>query len=260
MNSLKVLFIGNSFSEDTVTLAPYISKALGIENIFFANLYIGGCSIRMHHEHITEDSPLYTYRINEGEEWISSPEYKISDAIKSQNWDYIIIQHGTNDKSRYTSPESYDMLTPLVKKIKEIATPETKIGFNLTWMGESTRQHHEIISYDGDIGAMRSKLEEVTEEVICKNPLIDLLIPTGTAIENARTSKIGLLTRDCYHLSMDKGRYIAALTFIAKVSGECIDNISWAPAKVDAYAKAVAIESAKNALASPLKITRSNLI
>ena len=127
-------------------------------------------------------------------------------------------------------------------------------------MGEHTSQHHEIVSYEGNIALMRKKLIEVTQAVVTSNPLIDLLVPTGTAIENARTSQIGLLTRDCYHLSIDKGRYIAALTFIAAITGLSIDAVSWAPKGVDEYALRIAIESANNAIKAPFEITQSKIV
>jgi hypothetical protein len=106
---------------------------------------------------------------------------------------------------------------------------------------------------------MREKLIEVTKEMVLSNPKVDLLIPTGTAIENARTSHIGLLTRDRYHLSMDKGRYIAALALISTVSGIDAANVDWMPQGVDEYARSVAIESVRNAQLSPLTETQSKL-
>ena len=254
-----VLVVGNSFSTDTMEHAANIALALGIPKLHFGTLYLGGCSIGMHYAHAIENLPAYVYYTNDGNGWEETPDYRIEDAVKSADWDWIVIQHGTHGESRYTSVESYEKLTPLIQYIKERAPAHTKIAFNLTWMGESTRQHHEILSYGGDIAAMRAKLEEVTKQVILTNPLVDRLIPTGTAIENARTSQIGLLTRDCYHLSMDKGRYIAALTFLACITERCIDAIDWAPQGVDPYAKAVAIESANNAIRAPLCITPSAL-
>ena len=255
MKSLKILFVGNSFAVDTMEHAANVALDLGIEQIRFGTLYVGGCPIELHYEHAVNDTPAYTYYTNTGEGWTAEEGYKISDAVKSCDWDWIAIQHGTGRNNRYTSPECYEKLTPLIRYLKELAPAHTKIAFNLTWMGESTYQHHEILSYGGDVRAMRKKLEEVTEQVILSNPLIDLLIPTGTAVENARTSKIGLITRDCYHLSMDKGRYIAALTFIGTVSSLPIDKITWAPDGVDEYARSVAIESANNAIKYPLTVT-----
>ena len=143
--------------------------------------------------------------------------------------------------------------------LKQWTSERTKIAFNLTWMGESTRQHHEIISYGGDIALMRKRLEETTRETVLKTPGVDLLIPTGTAIENARTTKIGLLTRDCYHLSMDKGRYIAGLALVSTVTGIPADRITWAPDRVDEYAVRVAVEAVKRAQIAPLSVTPLDL-
>ena len=84
-----------------------------------------------------------------------------------------------------------------------------------------------------------------------------MIIPTGTAVENARTAKIGLLTRDGYHLSLGVGRYIAALTFISSITGLPIDNIDWAPEGVREYEKMVAIESVNNAKQTNYDVTKS---
>ena len=259
MDSLKILFVGNSFAVDTMEHAANIARSMGVEKVKFGTLFVGGCSIEMHYNHLIEDAAVYTYYVNEGDGWAETPEFKISDAVRSDRWDIIAIQHGTRGTSRYTSPECYEKLTPLIDGIREIAKSDVKIIFNLTWLGESTRQHHEIISYKGDMKLMREKLVEVTKAVVVPNPQIDMLVPTGTAIENARTSRIGLLTRDCYHLSVDKGRFIAGLAFISTVTGIDADKVSWLPENVDAYARAVAVESVKNAQKFPFDITPSAL-
>ena len=259
MDTLKILFVGNSFARDTVELAPGIARSLGIGQFKFANLYVGGCSIDMHYEHAMGDLPVYDYYVNTGEEWICTPEHRIGDAIREEEWDWIVIQHGTRGTSRYTSPECYDNLAPLIAYVKSLAPAHTRIAFNLTWMGESTRQHHEIISYGGDMAEMRRRLVEVTQACVLTQPQIDLITPTGTAIENARTSRIGLLTRDCFHLSVDKGRYIAALIFLAAITGLDVSDVIWTPPGVDDYARRVAIEAAQNALRSPFEVTPSEL-
>ena len=260
MKNLKILFIGNSFAQDTMEHTPSIARVLGIESIKFGLLYVGGCSIDMHYAHAMGNLDVYKYYTSSGDAWHCQPDFRISDALSSEDWDWVAIQHGTHGRSRYTSPECYERLTPLIEYVKERVPAHTKIAFNLTWMGEATHQHHEIVSYHGDTAEMRRRLIEVTRATVAVNPLVDLLIPTGTAIENARTSRIGLLTRDCYHLSMDKGRFIAGLTFLAAITGLSIDNISSAPVGgVDEYALAVAIESVKNALKSPFEITPSAL-
>ena len=259
MDSLKLLFVGNSFAVDTMEYAAQIARSLGVARVKLGVLYVSGCSIEMHHTHAVQDLAVYTYYQNVGEGWQETPEYKISDAVKSEAWDWIAIQHGTRGKSRYTSIECYEKLGALADYLKALAPAHTKIAFNLTWMGEHTRQHHEIISYRGDVVQMRRRLEEVTREVMQQNPQINLLVPTGTAIENARTSKVGLLTRDCFHLSVDKGRFIAGLAFISTVTGLDAAEISWRPEGVDDYTMQVAIEAVKNAQRAPLCVTRSLL-
>lgn len=252
---MKILFIGNSFAEDTAWLSADVALSMGIEKIKVGVLYVGGCPIEKHYEHITEDSPVYLYHLNEGCGWSSTPNFKISDALRSDEWDWVVIQHGTNGGNRYTSVECYEKLSPLVEKVKTITGEQTKIAFNLTWMGEPDYRHHEIISYGGDTALMRERLVEVTKAAVLSDPKVDRLVPTGTAVENARTSQIGKLTRDGYHLSLDKGRYIAALTLISTLSELDPAKVGWTPEGVDEYAKAVAIESVRAAMRAPLEIT-----
>lgn len=256
--SLKLLFVGNSFAVDTTEHAANIALALGIKNVKLGTLYVGGCSIDMHHNHAYNDMPVYKYYVNEGDGWSCTPDFKISDAIKSDDWDWIAIQHGTKNGSRYTSPECYEKLESLIDYIKALA-PEAKLAFNMTWLGEPTREHHEIISYGGDMKRMWEELCKVKREVILTNPRIDKFIPTGTAVENARTSHIGILTRDGYHMSYDKGRFIAALSLISTIADLEVTEIAWAPEGVDEYAVKVAIESVRNARACPLEVTVSDL-
>ncbi len=260
MQSLKILFVGNSFAVDTMEHTANIAKSLGIKDLKFCTLYVGGCSIDMHYEHAIKNLPTYKLYTNVGDGWSCEENYTISNAIALDNWDYVAIQHGTSGTSRYTSTICYKNLTPLINYIKERVSKNTKIAFNLTWMGESTFNHHEIISYNGDVATMRKNLVEVTKQMVVSNPLVDLLIPTGTAIENARTSKIGLLTRDGFHLSLDVGRFIAGLTLICKLTNLDINNIAWSPDGVDEYALNVAKESVINAINSPLTITTSKLV
>lgn len=257
MKTLKILFIGNSFAVDTTHFAAEAARSLGIDQVRIGTLYIGGCSLDMHYQNLLADADAYTFYTNSGQGWSSEENVRISDAIGRDDWDWIAIQHGTHNGARYTDPKCYENLPPLIERVKALAGGKAKIAFNLTWIGEPTYDHHEIAAFGGNTAAMRKRLEEVTRAVVLGNPLIDLLIPTGTAIENARTSKIGLLTRDGYHLSLDKGRYIAALTLVGATTGIEIENISWYPDGVDEYAKNVAIESATNAINRPLTITKS---
>ena len=257
MKQLKILSVGNSFSWDTMEYLAEISRDLGIENVKFANLYVGGCSIKKHFYHAENDIHTYEYRTNTGDGWNSVFEYSIKDAVSSEDWDYISVQHGTADGSRYTDESCYEKLSELYAYIKKYASPSTKLAFNMTWVGEMDFAHPEIASYNGDQLKMYRDIVEVTKKMVLSLPEVTVVSPTGTAIQNARTANITSINRDGYHLTYGLGRYTAGLTFFHALTGLDISGVSWVPEGVTAYEHSVAVESALNAVANPFEITKS---
>jgi hypothetical protein len=180
----------------------------------------------------------------------------IEDAIQSENWDFISIQHGTGDGSRYTCKQSYEKLAPLVDYIRQKASPNTKIAFNMAWVMEPDSTHPEIRFYNGDQLRMYEKLAEITEHTVMPTKGLDIISPTGTAIQNARlTGKLGCLCRDGFHLSYGEGRYIAALTFLGKLTQKNLDDVTFAPEGVGDEESKLAIECAKKAIEKPFEVT-----
>ena len=92
---LRILTIGNSFSDDTMQYVYQIAKDLGIEKISLGNLYIGGCSLATHAANAAAGKAAYEYRTNTSGTWSTVKEYKMSDAIKSQDWDFISLQQAS---------------------------------------------------------------------------------------------------------------------------------------------------------------------
>lgn len=257
---MKILSIGNSFSVDTMEHLADVALDLGAEKVKMANLYFGGCSINQHWDKAKKDLAEYEYYVNEGKGWNSKSCVSIRTAVTEEHWDWISIQHGTGDGGFYTRIESYDNLAPLIEYVKELAGEDTKIAFNMTWVGEPTRIHHEIQYYDGNQLLIFEKIAELTKNVIANVKGVDMISPTGVAIQNARTSRIPILTRDGFHLSLDVGRYIAALTFLKALTGMDVDKVKWAPEGVGPYEKKVALESVRNAFENSYKITKSEII
>ena len=255
---LSVLFIGNSFAIDTTDHAPALALSLGVKEVFFGTLYVGGCSIKMHFDHASENKAVYEYHTNDGSGWKMVENFTIKEAIGERAWDWIVIQHGTGDGGRYTSAESYAHLDALISYVKALA-PNSKLAFNMTWVGEPTSTHHEISSYGGDTAKMYDDLTAIKREIILPKKDFDKFIPTGTAVENARTGYDGLLTRDTYHLSYGLGRLIASLTLLSTICEKTVDEIDLSLDGVGNYEKALAVESVKNALISPLTKTQSSL-
>lgn len=59
---IKLLAIGNSFSDDAIEhYLPGLAEANG-DTIIIGNMYIGGCSLEKHYNNSVNNSPDYSYR------------------------------------------------------------------------------------------------------------------------------------------------------------------------------------------------------
>src|SRR5690606_11638220 len=85
---------------------------------------------------------------------------------------------------------------------------------------------------------------------------IDLLVPCGTAIQNARTSFIGdNLTRDGYHLDLYIGRFVAACTWFEALFGQQAPVAHYRPDSVSVAQAEVARQAAHAAVQRPFSVT-----
>ncbi len=253
---IKILCIGNSFSCDTIEHVANIALSLGVKKVTLGNLYIGGCSIKKHYANAVNDTHAYEYFYNTGSGWSSTYNHSIKDTLESEKWDFVSIQHGTNDGSRYAEEASYTDLPALVAYIRSYLPESTKIAFNMTWVGEPN-SHEEMVAFGNDQLKYYKAVAALTSSLVANTEGINIVSPTGTAIQNARTASVGKLTRDNYHLSLKLGRYIAGLTFFKALTGADISQIKWAPEGLNDYMRAVALESAQNAINTPFSVTNS---
>ena len=255
-NSVKIQCVGNSFSEDTTRYVAEIAISMGFADVVVANLYIGGCPIHKHYENMKNDSPVYRYDRNTGSGWVQREAYRISDAIQAEGWDWISIQHGSSYGGSYTEEESYSDLPQLVQEIKKLAGEKTKIAFNMTWTGEATYDHREMLAFHRNQKQYFRAICTMTQKVVTPVSGIDCVCPTGTAVQNARTTELeAYLNRDGYHLSRDHGCYLAGVTFLCALTGESAENASWRPQNVTVQENALILKAVSKALVSPYTIS-----
>ena len=209
----KILSIGNSFSTDTFQYIEKIAKSVNIDLKVYS-LFIGGCSMNMHYENLVDDANEYELYTHEQEGFVCLEKLTIKEALKRHKYHYINIQQGSADGSRYTDFKSYEKIIDIINIIKSLINYECKFVFNMTWIGEETFNHPELITYDRNQLAMFEKLCEVMKNDMSKLKELECISYTGTAIQNARTANIGILTRDGYHLSLIVGRFIASLNYL----------------------------------------------
>lgn len=248
---MNILCIGNSFSVDTTWLAPKIAGDLGL-NIHFGNLYVGGCSLNMHLAHLETDAPVYKFYESDGGEWACREETAIAFAVKSRSWDWISIQAGTKDGSRYSQEGSYENLPALVEKVRALAGADTKIAFNMTWVGDQNKPKSEMPEYCERLDALYRDIAALTGKLVV--PMVDRVLPTGTAIQNFRLHHDGPLCRDGYHLSYGLGRFIAALSFLKALTGCELAAAQWKPDSVTEAQREQAVAAAEKAMAEPFSV------
>ena len=82
------------------------------------------------------------------------------------------------------------------------------------------------------------------------------VIPSGTAIQNAREVMGDVLNRDGFHLDYAIGRYIAGLCVVKALVGLDIDNVTFAPEGVNGEQRKIAIAVANAACERPFEVSK----
>ena len=256
-SSLKVLAIGNSFSEDGMKYLWHIANEYSIEEVVVAILFIGGSSLDMHWNNIENNASVYTYQKITNGKWVFEDDYTINDGLNDEEWDIISLQQVSGNSGFYNTIK--EPMEKIIKYIKENdSNDKLEIVYHMTWAYESTSTHSDFIKYNNDQEEMYKSIIETTKNNIENNDNINLVIPTGTAIQNARTSFVGdTLTRDGFHLSYDLGRLTTAYTWFKALTGFKIDDLQYKPDFMYTKLVEIAKESAENSIKEPYKVTKS---
>lgn len=208
---LRVLAIGNSFSEDAVEQDLYMLSTMGGHEIIIGNLYYPACTLERHWNNLKKENGEYSYRkINLSGEVDTIPNCTMQKALVDEPWDIITFQQGSALSGVYSS---YRFLPSLLKRVREIVGSRPKFYWHQTWAYAPRSTHQGFKKYSGDQMRMYASILYCTRKVLADNPALTGLIPSGTAIQDARTALGPNLTRDGYHLDMIVGRYIASCTW-----------------------------------------------
>lgn len=250
--SIRILAIGNSYSQDAMEQYLYdLFKAEGTEAVI-GNMFIPGCNLETHWENVSENKNSYFYfKITRGEMKLISNSYGLADAIKNEDWDIITLQQSSILSWDYSTYDPF--LQNLIDWIRE--NTDAKILFHQTW---AYSEDLIIRSYSHNIKSQNLMYENITESV--KKALEEHLqildvIPVGTAIQNGRSSSLGdTFNRDGTHLEMTYGRFTAACTWYEKISGKSVLDNTYSP-EFDSASAFVAKNAAHFAVLNPFSLT-----
>jgi len=262
--SIKILAIGNSFSQDAMQWQYQILEDAGYSSVTLGNLVIGGSSLQKHWGQANGDPPIYEYYKNTNGSWQVRYSTSIEYGIINEDWDVITLQQASPDSGLpgTYNPEHEPWLDNLVNYINNKKTnPTARLGWHMTWAYQQNCTYTYFSNYGNQQMTMYEAILSAVQQKIVPHEAFDFIIPTGTAIQNMRTSYVGdTLTRDGFHLSLYLGRYIAGMAWVKAVTGETIDGITYTPNAVEVPGSLLPVikEAVNNAVATPFAVTPSS--
>ncbi len=227
-NSIRILSVGNSFSEDALQYLWSILCDAGFREVTVAYLYIGGSSLDVHWDHAQTGAEAYLFCTNRDGRWQKENGVSLESAIKAEDWDFITLQQASPASG---IGSSYGNLQNMVDYINERKTNEAaKICWHMTWAYQADSTHSGFAAYGNDQLRMYQDIVQTVRSVVEEGEGISGIIPCGTSLQNLRTTSAGdTLTRDGYHLSYGIGRYTAALTWYACITRMPVEKIGYIP-------------------------------
>ena len=216
---MKILSIGNSFSEDAQRYLHKLAKNEGID-LQTVNLFIGGCSLETHYSNMLNNNVVYELQRNGEKTGLLT---SIHQALISDEWDVVTLQQASQFSANFATYTPYiEALASYVKK----HCPTAKIYVHQTWAYEDGSERLQAVGNFATAEQMFNAIEQSYEKAF---NLIkaDGLIPCGKAMITASKINNQKVHRDCFHASFGLGRYMLALTWFKALTGCDICNNSF---------------------------------
>lgn len=256
IESIKLLSISNSYGKNALWELYDICKAEGVKNVDIAVMYIGGCSLDQHWENIQKGNAAYEVFRNNNGNWTSTKDCTIDSLLAEGDWDVITTQNSSGLSGK---TDGYQNLNNVADYIKA-KCPNSKLIWHLIWGYQNGSKWLTPNSYNGDEKFMYESIVNCTNDIVIPSGKFDSVAPVGAAIMNARTSKLKNIVHldDGSHLSEEFGYYIAAFTWYCHLTGQDVYDTNFAAnGMISAEELNITVESAKNAIENPYKITQS---
>ena len=212
-DTLKILAIGNSFSDDAMMYLPAMLQSSGVHNVVLGRLYIGSCSLQRHCEEYRNGGSNYVFWKSEHNEWVEmDSSASLLDGLQNEDWDIITLQQVSGLSGDYRSYVPY--LGELISIVRENSlNPRASIVWHETWAYANNSSHPDFVNYERNQTKMFKQIDACVHAIMSVYDFRKV-IPTGRLIQVVRKSTFNTendLTRDGYHLDYRLGRYTAAL-------------------------------------------------
>ncbi len=251
---LKVLAIGNSFSQDAVEQYLWQLAASQGDTLTIGNAYIGGCSIDRHWQNAQTGDSAYVYRkVIDGQRRVRE-NTPLGYIVTDEPWDIITLQQVSQLSGDTTSFGNLPLLIDYVQQTfaERYIQPAAKskrgsrqqpeapadsvtmpsLWWHLTWAyPRHSKSQPFRTMYHGDQLTMYRRILEAADYEL---PLVGISrrIPTGIAVQRARRAVGDVLNRDDIHLSLVEGRYTAACTWCEMLTGSMVLGNAYRPPRM----------------------------
>lgn len=286
-DTLRVLSIGNSFSLDALSYVPFVMKAVAPEIYLKLDImYIGAGSLNEFYNAL--DSTTWApvdpgtptsfihYWSHGAQPWDALDSVPMTDVIASHPWDVIVLQQQSSLSRDYSTYQPY--LNQIIDWLGLKVTSPHEYAWLIT---PSFPDNQPRLAPDTTSVQMFERIAQCVSQLQLDTG-IELLLPCGTAIQNARTTPLDSLG-DLGHLFDDlhlqEGipclieAYAATATLLARygLSERVWTDTTWVdprwllrnniqelnglPVGMSEENRAIAKQCAVKAIESPLSIT-----
>lgn len=208
-DTLRLLCIGNSYSLDGTICLPQMLEDAGVSRHkygIYCAMY-AGASLEYWYDYLVNDKEVpYVYHMG-GTLTLPDTTWTVK-TLLHEPWDVIVLQQYSNIS------DEYDTFTPYIGTLvdairKESSNKDILIAWHMTW-SHSPAFYSKPYCEEG-----WQDIADATER-LCEEYDIPIVIPVGTAIQNARSTSINddmELTREGTHIANGVGHYIAGITW-----------------------------------------------
>ncbi len=214
---LRVLAIGNSFTEDALRNVRTILDSLHVNDNTYSVYGVAHSAASLQHwAEVADSNEVIKIR-----KW-AGKDMKVIEGtlaeILAQNWDVIVLLQYSGLSTDYAT------FKPWLGKLKNLIylncpNANVRVAWQMAWS---------YIDYKMNNYTNHERWLLIASAVhsLARNHDVDILIPVGTAIQNARNTSLndeGQLTRDGWHLSLGVAQYIAACTVVQQLFAPVYD-------------------------------------
>lgn len=235
-DTLRVLAIGNSYSIDAFALLPFVLRQVSPgTHIVVGILYRGGADLGWHLTSLKTGRAYEAYyKWTSGQpQWSRLSTVTTLQALADEQWDCVTLQQVSAQSIDYGTISPF--LRPMVSLLRDsgyhgqlawVVTPAYPDGSTRLTNG-TLKQGGVAVSLTSD--QMLEAIGQASMQVM-QTGCCDLLLPCGTALQNARHTALGQygdwgqMTNEGFHLQSGIGMYVEACAAAMALLGTTFDS------------------------------------